>query len=175
MATYSIDTTHSEVQFKVKHLVISTVSGHFQKFEGSLEANEADFSDAKIKFSADVNSIDTNNEQRDGHLKSDDFFNAEKFPSLTFVSKELKKEGLNNYKLIGDFTIRDITKTITLETEYTGLAIDPWGNTKIGFEVTGKINRLDYDLKWNALTEAGGAVVSSEIKLALNIQLVKNA
>ena len=87
----------------------------------------------------------------------------------------MKKEGLNNYKLIGDFTIRDITKTITLETEYTGLAIDPWGNTKIGFEVTGKINRLDYDLKWNALTEAGGAVVSSEIKLALNIQLVKNA
>ena len=175
MATYSIDTTHSEVQFKVKHLVISTVSGHFQKFEGSLETNEADFSDAKIKFSADVNSIDTNNEQRDGHLKSDDFFNAEKFPSLTFVSKELKKEGLNNYKLIGDLTIRDITKTITLDTEYTGLAVDPWGNTKIGFEVTGKINRLDYDLKWNALTEAGGAVVSSEIKLALNIQLVKNA
>jgi polyisoprenoid-binding protein YceI len=175
MATYSIDTTHSEIQFKVKHLVISTVSGHFQKFEGSLEANEANFSDAKINFSADVNSIDTNNEQRDGHLKSDDFFNAEKFPAITFVSKELKKDGLNNYKLIGDLTIRDITKTITLETEYTGLAVDPWGNTKIGFEVTGKINRFDYDLKWNALTEVGGAVVSSDIKLALNIQLVKNA
>ena len=175
MATYSIDTTHSEVQFKVKHLVISTVSGHFQKFEGTLESNEPDFSDAKIKFSADVNSIDTNNEQRDGHLKSDDFFNAEKFPAITFVSKELKKEGLSNFKLIGDLTIRDITKTIELDTEYAGLAIDPWGNTKIGFEVTGKINRFDYDLKWNVLTEAGGAMVSSDIKLALNIQLVKNA
>jgi len=175
MATYSIDTTHSEVQFKVKHLVISTVSGHFQKFEGSLESSKDDFSDAKISFSADVDSIDTNNEQRDGHLKSDDFFNAEKYPKLTFSSTELKKEGNNTYKLTGDITIRNITKSITLDVEYTGLAVDPWGNTKIGFELTGKLNRSDFELKWNALTEAGGAVVSNEIKLALNIQLVKNA
>ena len=175
MATYNIDSTHSEVQFKVKHLVISTVSGHFQKFEGSLISEKDDFSDAKISFNADVNSIDTNNEQRDGHLKSDDFFNAEKFPKVIFVGKELKKTGNNTFDLIGDFTIRDVTKTITLDTEYTGLAIDPWGNTKIGFEITGKINRLEYGLKWNALTEAGGAVVSSDIKLELNIQLVKTA
>ena len=175
MATYSIDTTHSEVQFKVKHLVISTVSGHFQKFEGSLESSKDDFSDAEISFSADVDSIDTNNEQRDGHLKSDDFFNAEKYPKLTFTSKEFKKEGNNTYKLTGDITIRNITKSITLDAEYTGLAVDPWGNTKIGFELNGKLNRSDFDLKWNALTEAGGAVVSNEIKLALNIQLVKNA
>lgn len=173
MATLNIDTTHSEVQFKVKHLVITTVTGHFKKFEGSMLSEKEDFSDAKINFTADVNSIDTNNEQRDGHLKSDDFFNAEKYPVLTFASKELKKVSGSTYKLIGDLTIRNITKSIELNVDYAGTAIDPWGNTKVGFEITGTVNRFDYDLKWNTLTEAGGAMVSSDIKLALNIQLVK--
>ncbi len=175
MATFNIDTAHSEVQFKVKHLVITTVTGHFKKFEGSMLSEKGDFSDAEINFTADVNSIDTNNEQRDGHLKSDDFFNAEKYPTLTFISKELKKVSGANYKLIGDLTIRNITKSIELKVEYGGTAVDPWGNAKVGFELTGSVNRFDYDLKWNALTEAGGAMVSADIKLALNIQLVKAA
>jgi len=175
MATFNIDPNHSEVQFKVKHLVITTVTGHFKKFEGSMQAEKEDFSDAKINFSADVNSIDTNNEQRDGHLKSDDFFNAEKYPAITFSSKELKKVSAGNYKLTGDLTIRNITKSIELNVEYAGTAVDPWGNTKVGFEITGTVNRFDYELKWNVLTEAGGAMVSADIKLALNIQLVKAA
>ncbi|MFM7022041.1 MAG: YceI family protein [Flavobacteriales bacterium] len=175
MATFNIDPAHSEIQFKVKHLVITTVTGHFKKFEGSLQSEKDDFSDAKISFKAETNSIDTNNEQRDGHLKSDDFFNAEKFPFITFTSKELKKTSGNKYKLSGELTIRDITKSIELDAEYNGTAIDPWGNTKVGFELSGSINRFDYQLKWNALTEAGGAMVGADIKLALNIQLVKAA
>jgi polyisoprenoid-binding protein YceI len=175
MATFNIDPNHSEVQFKVKHLVITTVTGRFKKFEGNMQAEKEDFSDAKINFTADANSIDTNNEQRDGHLKSDDFFNAEKYPALTFTSKELKKTGGNNYKLTGDLTIRNITKSVELDVEYEGTAIDPWGNTKVGFEIKGVVNRFDYDLKWNTLTEAGGAMVGADIKLALNIQLVKAA
>lgn len=175
MAIFNIDTAHSKVQFKVKHLVITTVTGHFKKFEGSMISEKEDFSDAKINFTADVNSIDTNNEQRDGHLKSDDFFNAEKYPVLTFTSKELKKVSANTYKLIGDLTIRNITKSIELNVDYAGTAVDPWGNTKVGFEITGNVNRFNYDLKWNVLTEAGSAMVSADIKLTLNIQLVKTA
>ncbi|MCX6182235.1 MAG: YceI family protein [Bacteroidetes bacterium] len=175
MATFNIDPTHSEVQFKVKHLVITTVTGRFKKFEASMQSEKEDFSDAKISFSADVNSIDTNNEQRDGHLKSDDFFNAEKYPALTFTSKKFKKVTGNDYKLIGDLTIRNITKSVELNVEYSGTAVDPWGNTKVGFEISGAVNRFDYELKWNTITEAGGAMVGADIKLALNIQLVKAA
>eukprot|EP01035_Chromulina_nebulosa_P041915 gene41915-56763_t len=127
MATYKIDAAHSEIKFKVKHLMITNVTGQFTKFDGTLEADKDDFTDAKISFEADIDSINTNQEQRDAHLKSDDFFNAAEFPKLTFVSKELKHQGDNDYKLIGDLTIRGITKEVSLDVEHGGSVVDPYG------------------------------------------------
>jgi len=173
--TWAIDPMHSEIQFKVKHLVISTVTGSFGQYDASFSAEKEDFSDAQISFSADINSISTNNEQRDTHLKSDDFFNAEQYPKMTFASKELKKTGEGEYKLIGDLTIRDVTKTVELNVEYGGTMVDPYGQTKVGFEITGSINRKEFGLKWNAVTEAGGAVVSDQVKIIANVQFTKQA
>lgn len=175
MATYKIDAAHSEINFKVKHLMITNVTGNFTQFDATMEAAADDFSDAKISFEADVNSINTNNEQRDGHLKSDDFFNAEQFPKLTFVSSGLQKKSDSEYALTGDLTIRNITKTVTLDVEFGGTMTDTWGQQKAGFEINGKINRKDFDLKWTATTEAGGIVVSDEVKLQLAVQMIKQA
>jgi polyisoprenoid-binding protein YceI len=175
MATYKIDVDHSDIMFKVKHLMISTVTGIFKKFDATLDVNEQDLSDAKVTFEADVDSIDTKNEQRDGHLKSDDFFNAEQFPKMTFKSTSIEKTGDNEYRLLGDFTIRDITKPIELKVEYNGSTKDPWGQERMGFEVSGKINRREYGLKWSAVTEAGGMVVADDVKLAMNVEMVKQA
>jgi len=175
MATWKIDPAHSQIQFKVKHLVISTVTGSFGSYDATLEGEKEDFSDARITFTADAASINTGVEQRDQHLQSDDFFNAEKYPQLRFVSKEIRKTGGNTYKLIGDLTIRDVTRTVELDVEYGGTMVDFYGNTKAGFEVTGKINRQDYGLKWSAVTEAGGVVVSDEVKLVLSVQMAKVA
>lgn len=173
--TWSIDASHTEIGFKVRHLVVTNMSGKFNKFEGSIEAVNDDFSDSKISFTADVNSINTGDEGRDGHLKSDDFFNAEQFPTITFKSTSFKKVSGNDYKLIGDFTIRDVTKSIELTAEYGGIMVDPWGNTKSGFEINGKISRKDFKLKWNVMTEAGGALVADEIKININAELLKQA
>lgn len=171
---WAIDKTHSGVQFSVSHLVISEVSGQFKSFDGSIEAAKDDFSDAKIDFSIDVASINTDNEKRDEHLKSDDFFNAEKFPKMTFKGKSFKKVSGKNYKLVGDFTIRDVTKEITLDVVYNGTVKDPWGNTKAGFKIKGEVNRFDYNLKWNALMETGGAVVGSTVYITVNLELQKS-
>jgi polyisoprenoid-binding protein YceI len=171
---WKIDPTHSEVQFKVKHLVISTVTGSFNAFDGSVETEGDDFAGADVRFEADINSITTNNEQRDGHLKSDDFFNAEKFPKLTFESASFEKTGDDTYKLAGNLTIRDITKKITLDVVYGGKVVDPYGQTKAGFEVTGTINRKEYGLSWSAVTEAGNLVVADNVKLIMNVQFVQN-
>ncbi len=175
MATYKIDPAHSEITFKVRHLMITNVTGHFTKFDATLTANKEDFTDGQLSFEADTNSVYTNNEQRDAHLKSDDFFNAEKYPKLRFVSTDIKKLDDEEYKLNGNLTIRDVTKPITLNATYNGNVVDPYGQTKIGFELTGKINRKDYNLNWNAITEAGGIVVSDEVRLALNVQMIKQA
>lgn len=172
---WTLDTAHSEIGFKVRHLVITNVSGKFDSFEGSVTSSSEDFADAQINFSADINSINTGNEQRDGHLKSDDFFNAEQFPKLTFTSTSFKKVSGEQYKLEGHMTIRDITKPVTLDVEFGGTIVDPWGNLKAGFEINGKINRKDFNLKWDALTETGGAVVSDEVKLHIHIELQKTA
>lgn len=172
---WAIDPSHSEITFKVKHLVVATVTGKFNSFEGSLEAASENFSDANINFTADIASIDTGNVDRDGHLKSDDFFNAEAFPKLTFKSTSFTKINDTDYKLVGDITLRDVTKSIELTAEYGGTMVDPWGNTKAGFELNGKISRKEFGLKWDVITEAGGAVVSDEVKLNLNIELHKQA
>ncbi|MDB5211372.1 MAG: hypothetical protein JWQ30_2199 [Sediminibacterium sp.] len=175
MSTYKIDAAHSEITFKVKHLMITNVTGSFTKFDATMESEAADFSDAKISFEADVSSISTNNEQRDGHLKSDDFFAAEKFPKLSFTSKSFTKKSGDEYTLTGDLTIRDHTKTVELNVEHGGTATDPYGQVKSGFEINGKINRKDFGLTWGAVTEAGGVVVSDEVKLHLNVQMIKQA
>ena len=176
MATtkWVLDPMHSEVQFKVKHLVISTVSGFFKSFEGSLETDNDDFQNAKINFSLDVNSIDTTQPQRDEHLKSAEFFDAEKYPKISFSSTSFTKSG-DDYKLTGNFTIKDVTKPVTLDVEFGGSAADFYGNTKAGFEVSGKINRKEFGLTWDGITEAGAIVVGEDIKLFANVQFAKQA
>ena len=174
MAIWIIDSTHSEVQFKVKHLMISTVTGNFGTYDGSVETSkEEDFTGAKVSFSADINSISTGQEQRDGHLKSGDFFDAENFPKLTFASTSMEKVEDENYTITGDLTIKGTTKEVILKAEFGGFMGDFYGNTKAGFDISGKINRQDFGLTWGAVTEAGGVVVSDEVRLAFNIQLIK--
>lgn len=155
--------------------MITNVTGNFNTFDATMETVADDFAGAKISFEADVNSISTNNEQRDGHLKSDDFFAADKFPKLSFVSTSFQKLSDSEFKLVGDLTIRDVTKSVELAVEYGGTMVDPWGQTKAGFEIGGKINRKEFGLQWSATTEAGGIVVSDEVKLHLAVQMVKQA
>lgn len=170
---WDIDPAHSQVMFNVSHLVISEVTGSFKSFSGNITATKPDFTDAKIDFRVDINSINTENQMRDDHLKGDDFFNAGKFPQMIFKGKDLKKISGNKYQLTGDLTIRDVTKTVTLDVTYFGTVNDPWGNTKAGFKIKGKINRFDYNLKWNTLTEAGGAVVGQDVEMVINLELSK--
>lgn len=171
--TWKLDPTHSEVQFKVKHLMITTVTGYFKKFDLEVVTETDDFTTAsKIVFTADINSIDTNNEQRDTHLKSADFFNAEEYGQLTFIGKRYQANG-NEGTLEGDLTIRGITKPVTVTVEYGGTVVDPYGQTKAGFTVSGKISRKEFGLNWNAVTEAGQVVVSDDIRIQCEIQLVK--
>ena len=169
---WMVDKAHSEVQFKVKHLVISTVTGSLGEFDCTVESKNEDFEDAQIHFNANINSISTNNSQRDQHLRSGDFFDADRFPSLVFVSKSLKKTKGNHYELTGDLTIRNATNPVVLKVTYGGTVKDAYGNTKAGFEVEGKINRKDFDLTWNAVTEAGGVVVGEEVKILASIQFL---
>jgi polyisoprenoid-binding protein YceI len=166
-----IDPTHSEVAFKVKHLVISTVTGYFRKFEGASESASEDFNGASVTFSLDVNTIDTNQSDRDQHLKSADFFDTASFPSIAFAGKLVNQEG--EYQLKGDLTLKGITQQVTLDVTYGGTVADPYGQTKAGFEIEGKLNRKDFGLTWSAITEAGSVVVSDQVRLQLSVQLVK--
>lgn len=169
---WSLDPAHSKVQFSARHMIISEVTGHFNNFEVNVKAGE-DFADSEIEVSIDVNSIDTGIGDRDNHLKSPDFFEAEKFPKIIFKGTKVEKVNDEKYKLYGDFTIRDITKPIELDVFYGGTIKDPWGKTRAGFKVTGSVNRFDYDLKWNALIETGGAVVGKTINISCDVELVK--
>ncbi len=171
---WTIDNAHSQVMFTVSHLVISEVTGNFKNFKGSFTATESDFADAAINFSIDVNSINTENEMRDKHLKSDDFFNAEKYPTIAFKGKGLKKISSNKYQLAGNITIREVTRPVVLDVTYSGTAKDGYGNTKAGFKIKGVVSRKDYNLKWNAMTEAGGAVVGDEVEFVSNLQLTRS-
>lgn len=171
---WSLDKSHSSVKFSVQHLVISEMEGSFKMFDGSVKAPSAtDFTNAKVNFTVDVNSINTDDEKRDGHLKSDDFFNAEKYPAMKFTSTSFKKVKGNMYTLEGDLTIRDVTKKVKFAVVYGGTVKDPWGNTKAGFKASGRINRKDFGLKWNAATEAGGAVVGDDVDMLINVELAQ--
>lgn len=174
MATtkWTIDPTHSEVGFKVKHMMFTNVSGQFDTYDATITTEDFDFLTSKIEFSADIDSINTGNSDRDNHLKSADFFDAEKNPKLTFVSSSLVKKG-DDHELTGELTINGITKTVKLETEVSGLLKDPWGNTKVGLNATGKINRTDFGLTWNSALETGGVLVSEEVKLNIELQFLQ--
>jgi polyisoprenoid-binding protein YceI len=170
---WKIDPAHSEIQFKVRHLMITTVTGYFRKFDLIVETQTDDFSTAgKIEFTADIQSVDTNNEQRDTHLKSADFFDYENHGQVIFRGKKFDGSG-DDYTLAGDLTIKGETKPITLMVHFGGMVVDPYGQTKAGFEVEGKISRKEFGLMWNAVTEAGQVVVSDDIRILCEIQLIK--
>lgn len=169
---WSVDPTHSEVQFKVRHLVISTVTGFFKKFDGTIEQTGEDFDGAKATFAVSTASVDTNMADRDGHLRSEEFFDSEKFENMTFEGTFTKKDE-DTYKVNGNLTIKGNSKPVELTAEYGGTMVDGYGQTKSGFEITGKINRKEFGLNWSAVTEAGGVVVGDDVKLHLNLQFVK--
>jgi polyisoprenoid-binding protein YceI len=168
-----LDPAHSEIQFKVKHLLISTVSGDFKKFEASAKTEGDDFTTAKVQFSADIDSISTNNEQRDAHLKNGDFFDAENHPKLSFVSDKMVKVDNEVYELHGQLTMRGVTKDVTLKAEFGGSTTDPWGNTRVGFEISGKIDRTDFGVSFGMISETGGLLLGNDVKLFANTEFVK--
>lgn len=174
MATtkWAIDPTHSAIGFKVKHMMFTNVNGIFEKYEATIVSDEADFSNATIEFSADINSINTNNADRDTHLKSTDFFDVENNPKLTFKASSFEKAG-DDYEIAGDLSIKGVTKFVKFPAEFSGFMTDPWGNTKVGINISGKINRKDWGLTWNAALETGGVLVSEEVKLDIELQLLK--
>lgn len=172
--TWKIDPLHSEVQFKVKHLMITTISGHFHTYDLEVLTDGDDFTTAsKIEFTADVDSISTKNEQRDAHLKSADFFNATEHVVIRFTGNKFEQDA-DEYLLHGDLTIKGITKPILLHVDFGGIVVDPYGQTKAGFTITGKISRKEFGLTWDAVTEAGQIVVSDEIRINCEIQLIKS-
>lgn len=177
MATtkWTIDPSHSEIQFKVKHMMITTVTGSFKEFSSEVETEGNDFSSAKIKFQAVAASVFTNFDQRDAHLKSADFFDADKYPVLKFESTTIEKVDDENFILNGTLTIKEITKPVKLEVEAGGIGKDPWGNLKAGFSLTGKINRKEWGLNWNAALESGGVLVSDEVRIFCEVQYSKQA
>lgn len=172
--TWKLDPTHSEVAFKVKHLVITTVTGYFRSFDGTVVTeNESDFTTGKVNFTIDTSSIDTNQAQRDEHLKSADFFDANNYPQITFSSTSIEEKGANEFLLQGDLTVGETTRPVNFNVEFGGTVTDPYGNFKAGFEVTGKISRKEFGLTWSAVTEAGAVVVSDEVKIQASVQFVK--
>lgn len=175
MATtkWILDPSHSEINFKVRHLMVSWVSGNFKKFDTEVETAGDDFATAKVKFTADIDSISTNNEQRDAHLKNGDFFDAANHPQLVFESERLEKIDAENYKLHGTLTMRGNTRKVTLNAEFGGIAKDPWGNIRTGFTITGKINRKEYGVSFGMLTETGGALLGDDVTINANVEFVK--
>ena len=166
---WSIDKAHSNVKFTVTHMVVSEVDGSFRVYDGTIEHTKPDYSDAKVNFTVDVNSINTDNENRDKHLKSDDFFNAEKFPTMKFESTSFKPLGNNKYQLNGNLTIRDVTKPVTFDVSYGG-RLDSQRGAKTGFKAKTTINRFDYNLKWDRATEAGSLVVAKDVEVTINTE-----
>lgn len=172
---WDLDKSHSAVKFSVDHMLISETEGSFKIFDGSLISNSTDdFSGATVNFNVDVNSINTDDEKRDAHLKGDDFFNAEKFPKMSFQSTSFKKVNDKTYVLEGKLTIRDITQNVKFDVTYGGTIKDPWGNIKAGFKAKGVISRKSFGLKWNALTEMGGAVVGDEVRMQINVEFAQS-
>lgn len=170
---WKIDAIHSNVNFTVDHLVISQVTGSFEQYDGSISNEDGDFASSEIEFSIETGSINTKNEMRDNHLKSDDFFNSEEYPNIRFKSTSIEETGENRYDIHGDLSIRDITRPVSFKAKIGGIAVDGYGNTKLGMKVSTLINRFDYKLKWNQLTEAGGMTVGKEVEINAQLQFGK--
>jgi len=169
------DPIHSELGFKIKHLMISNVSGSFKNFKADVETTGTDFSTAQINLTADMHSISTNNEQRDAHLRNADFFEVEKFPELAFHSTKIEKTADETYSLFGELTLKGVKKPVKLHMEYNGAINDPWGGERVGFVITGKINRNDWGVNFNGVLETGGVVLGEEVRINSEIELVKQA
>ncbi|MBC2022953.1 YceI family protein [Listeria booriae] len=171
---WNVDPAHSSIEFQVKHMMVSKVKGAFKNFSADLTLDPEDLTTANLSFTVDAASIDTRQEQRDGHLKGPDFFDVENHPSITFQSTNIVADGSNEYKVTGDLTIRTITKPITFNVEYEGTSKDPMsGNMVAGFEGTGKFNRKDFELNYNAVLETGGVLIGDEVKLNIQIEVSK--
>ena len=175
ITTWAIDPAHSNVEFQVKHLMISTVKGRFGDVKGTVRYNDADPSKSDVGIEVGIGSIDTRAEQRDAHLRSPDFFDAERFPTMRFKSKRIEGSIEGEFKLIGDLTIRDVTREVALSAEFHGRERDPWGGERMGFEASGKLNRKEFGLNWNQVLESGGWLVGDDIKLSIEVELVKQA
>lgn len=173
--TWVLDPTHSELQFKVRHLMVSNVTGHFKSFNATVDTDGDDFTTAKVHLTADVDSISTNNEQRDGHLKTADFFDHATHPQLTFEGTKLEQTGDEQFKLHGILTMRGVSKEVTLAVEFGGIVQDPWGNTRTGFTVNGKINRKEYGVSFSMVSETGGILLGEDISIHANVEFVKQA
>lgn len=169
---WQMDPAHSEIQFKVKHMMVSNVTGEFKKFDAQLETEDHDFTTSKVAFTADINSLTTRVEQRDNHLKSADFFDAANHPQMTFKSTKITKKNDTEYEMAGDLTIRETTKPVTFNVEHFGVIKDPYGNQRAGFEISGKIKRMEFGLKYNAAIETGGLVVADEVKINANAEFI---
>lgn len=167
---FKIDGAHSSLGFQVKHMMISKVKGGFDTFHADLNLNPDDLTDAEINFTIDVSSINSNNADRDNHLRSADFFDVENFPKITFVATDIKKTDDDEYKLTGDLTIKDVTKPVTFDVEYGGKGTNPWGVEVVAFEAETKINRKEFGLTWNSTLETGGVLVGEDIKLKVEIE-----
>jgi len=173
--SWQLDKAHSSINFSVRHMMISTVRGRFEDFEGTFEVNEADPSQSKIAVEIQAASINTKEPQRDGHLKSPDFFDVEKYPTITFKSKRVEKVDNQNVRLVGDLTIKDVTKEVVLNVEYAGQAKSPWGTVNAGFTAQTKISRKEWGLTWNVALETGGVLVGDEITISIELEIVKQA
>jgi polyisoprenoid-binding protein YceI len=172
-STWQLDAAHTDIAFRVRHLLVATATGKFTAFSSQATTEEDDFSTVQVEFNVETASIETGVNDRNNHLKSDEFFASATYPNMVFKSTGMKHIEDDKYQLTGDLTIRDITKPVTLDVEFGGIAKDPWGNIKAGFEVTGKIKRKEFGLSWDALTEAGGAVVGDEVKIHANLEYAK--
>lgn len=174
LTTYSIDAAHSSVGFSVRHMVFAKAHGRFTKFEGEITLDEQNLAASSARVTIDTASIDTSNEQRDGHLKSPDFFDVANHPTMTFVSKKVEGSA-ESFKLVGDLTIHGVTREVTLDAEVTGHGKDPWGNYRTGFHAKGQINRADFGLTWNQVLETGGVIVGEKVEITLDVEGVKKA
>ena len=172
-STWTIDPAHSSAEFAVKHLMVSTFKGHFRSLEGTVHLNEANPANSSVTASVDVASIDTQTPDRDAHLRSDDFFNAERYPKMTFRSTRVEQIDGTNWKVTGELTVRDVTKEVVLDTEYEGRIVDPWGNERIGFTARTELSRKEFGVRWNAAIETGGVVVGDKVRISLNIEIVR--
>lgn len=172
-SSWTFDKTHTKIGFSVDYMLITDVTGYFKKFDGSVTTAKEDFVDALVSFTVDASTVDTDEPKRDEHLKSEDFFNTQKFPNFTFKSTSMKKVKGNNYKLVGNLTMRGVTKSVALDGTFGGVKKDPWGNTKAGFKMTGKVNRKDFGINWSKSLDGGGFVVGDDVTLNINVTLIK--